>query len=84
MYANKYKTLKKISNKEYGFLTDTINFLKTYIDNEDVDGNIIKNDKVTEKKIKDLYKDLQFMFYDNRLLITQNMDKSKNNLILDV
>jgi hypothetical protein len=83
MYANKYRTLKKISNKEYGFLIDKIDFLKTNIDNEDVDGNIIKGDKLTERKLKELYKDLQFLFYDNRLLITKNIDNSKEN-ILDV
>jgi hypothetical protein len=56
---NQYKDKRKISNKDLNILTNVLDFLKNcYLEDEDVDGNIIKPEKNTLKKIKDLYKSL--------------------------
>jgi hypothetical protein len=63
----------KLSSKELSFIKDIINFLKTaYIETEDIDGNIVKGEKTSAKKLKDIYKQLLFMFYDNKDMIKQN------------
>jgi hypothetical protein len=72
--ANKYKTEKKLSKKEYDFLEEIIDFLRnSFIETEDVDGNMIKGDKDMIKKLKGIQKDLIYLFYNNRTMVRQNM-----------
>ena len=42
---------------------------------EDIDGNIIRPEKSTLKNIKELYKELTYIFYDNRDSIIKNINK---------
>ena len=54
---------------------------------EDVDGNIIRPEKLVMKNIKELYKELTYIFYDNRDLVNKNITKiSEDEMIayLDV
>ena len=37
-----------------------------------INGNIVKGEKTSAKKLKDIYKQLLFMFYDNKDMIKQN------------
>jgi len=72
--ANKYKLEKKLSKKEYDFLEEIIDFLRnSFIETEDVDGNMIKGDKDMVKKLKRIQKDLIYLFYNNRTMVRQNM-----------
>jgi hypothetical protein len=45
------------------------------MEDEDIDGNVIKPDRSTLKNIKELYKELSYIFYDNRDSITKNINK---------
>ena len=75
---------KLISPKEYNIIKDTLTFLKTnFIEAEDVDGNIVKSDKQTVKKLKEQHNGITNMLYDNRTQISNNIktcttDKSSN------
>jgi hypothetical protein len=82
---NQYKDKRKISNKDLNILTNVLDFLKNcYLEDEDVDGNIIKPEKNTLKKIKDLYKELIYMFYDNREMVQKSIDSdNKSNVLLE-
>jgi hypothetical protein len=87
----KYKQTKHLSKKEIEILGSVIAFLQTsYLEDEDIDGNIIKPDKETTKKIKELYDELMLMFYNDRDLVEQTLKQftfnleDKNNLYLDV
>ena len=42
---------------------------------EDVEGNIIRPEKLVMKNIKELYKELTYIFYDNRDLVNKNITK---------
>ena len=60
----------KLCSRELYFIKDNIDFLRTaYIETEDVDGNIVKGEKTSAKKLKDIYKQLLFMFHDNKDMI---------------
>ena len=60
----------KLCSRELSFIKDNIEFLRTaYIETEDIDGNIVKGKKTSAKKLKDIYKQLLFMFYDNKDII---------------
>ena len=73
---NQYKTNKRLPKKDLDILATVLEFLKTIIlEDEDVDGNIIRPDKSTLKNIKELYKELTYIFYDNRDSITKNINK---------
>jgi len=53
------------------------------LEDEDIDGNIIRPDKETTKKIKDLYKELIYIFYNDRNLVEQTLkDIDKDNKLL--
>ncbi len=57
----------KLCSRELSFIKDIIEFLRTaYIETEDVDGNIVKGEKNSARKLKDIYKQLLFMLYDNK------------------
>jgi hypothetical protein len=83
--VDKLKANKKIGNNEYKMLREHLKFIKdNYNDNEDVDGNVIKLDKETEKKIRSFYKDLMYLFYDNREMVSANMKKIIENVKEDI
>ena len=42
-------------------------------------GNIVKNDKENLKKLKEVYDDINLLFYNNRDLVISNMDKPNIN-----
>ncbi len=69
-------------------LASVLEFLKTInLEDEDVDGNIIRPEKLVMKNIKELYKELTYIFYDNRDLVNKNITKiSEDEMIayLDV
>ena len=70
----KYKQTKFLSKKEIEILGSIIGFLKnSNLDDEDIDGNIIRPDKETTKKIKELYDELILMFYNDRDLVEQTL-----------
>ena len=70
----KYKQTKFLSKKEIEILGSVIGFLKnSNLDDEDIDGNIIRPDKETTKKIKELYDELILMFYNDRDLVEQTL-----------
>ena len=73
---NQYKTNKKLPKKDLEFLASVLEFLKTVnLEDEDIDGNIIKPEKSVLKNIKELYKELTYMFYDKRDIVTKNITK---------
>ena len=75
-FAEDYLAERKISRKEYDFVMTSINFLETsFFETEDVDGNIIKADKDTVKKLKEIYKELLYQFYDYRKMVSDNIKK---------
>jgi hypothetical protein len=86
----KYKSEKKLSQRDITTLKCVIDFLKNGFDDEDIDGNIIKPDKDTLKKTKNFYKELIYLFYNYRELVTNTFNKisdnneTNNNLFLDV
>ena len=83
--VDKLKENRKIGSNEYKMLTENIKFIKdNYMENEDIDGNIIKLDKETEKKIRSVYKDLIYLFYDNREMVSANMKKIIENVKEDI
>ena len=52
---NQYKTNKKLPKKDLEFLASILEFLKTInLEDEDIDGNIIRPEKNTLKNIKEL------------------------------
>ena len=77
--SNDYQN--KLSKREFSYIVDMIDFLKNnYIETEDVDGNIVKGEKTKVKKLKDIHKQLQYLFYDNRSIVLNNMKKNLHNL----
>jgi hypothetical protein len=75
-FAQEYKNNNKISRKEYDFVMSSINFLETnFFEAEDVDGNIVKSDKDTTKRLKEIYKELLYQFYDHRKMVSDNIKK---------
>ena len=75
-FAQDYISERKISRKEYDFVMTSINFLETsFFETEDVDGNIVKADKDTVKKLKEIYKELLYQFYDYRKMVSDNIKK---------
>ena len=57
-------------------LASVLEFLKTInLEDEDVEGNIIRPEKLVMKNIKELYKELTYIFYDNRDLVNKNITK---------
>jgi hypothetical protein len=86
--VSQYKTNKRLPKKDLEILASVLEFLKTInLEDEDVDGNIIRPDKSVMKNIKELYKELTYIFYDNRDLVNKNITKiSEDEMIayLDV
>ena len=65
----------KLCSRELSFIKDIIEFLRTaYIETEDIDGNIVKGEKNSARKLKDIYKQLLFMFYDNKYIIKNKLN----------
>ena len=75
-YARDYRDQKKINLREYNVIKKTLDFLKnTYIETEDIDGNIVKGDKNDVKKLKNELGNVINAMYDNRETILSNIDK---------
>jgi hypothetical protein len=86
-----YKQTKHLSRREKDVLDEIITFSENYkLEDEDIDGNIIRPDKETTKKIKELYDELILMFYNDRDLVEQTLKQltaefeANDNLYLDV
>ena len=79
-YAKDFRDQKKITAREYDIIIKTLNFLKnTYVETEDVEGNIVKGDKNDVKKLKQQHGQIINVIYDNRNIITKNIDLCENN-----
>ena len=64
----------KLCSRELSLIKDNIEFLRTaYIETEDMEGNIVKGEKNSVRKLKDIYKQLLFMFYDNKNMIQHKL-----------
>ena len=90
-YALYFKNRKKLDTRQYNIIKKTLDFLKnTYIETEDVDGNIIKGDKNDVKKLRNELGKVLNAIYDNREKIMSNINKCLKNynnemkLIMDV
>ena len=81
----KYKQTKHLSKREIEILGSVIGFLKnSNLEDEDVDGNIIRPDKETTKKIKELYDELILMFYNDRDLVEQTLKQLTSELDTEI
>ena len=76
----KYKSEKKLSHRDITTLKCVIDLLKNTYEDEDIDGNIIKPDKETQKKNKNLYKELIYLFYNYRELVIKTQNKIFENI----
>ena len=73
-FAQDYREENKITKKEYEFVMSSIKFLETsFFETEDIDGNVVKGDKETVKKLKEIYKELLYQFYDYRKMVSDNI-----------
>ena len=88
-----YKQTKHLSRREKEILDEMITFFENYkLEDEDIDGNIIKLDKEIFRKNKNLFDELIYAFYNNRSLIDRTLKKitdsvglnTSQNAILDV
>jgi len=72
--VTKYKKTKHLSKKETEILISIMEFLKSCnLEDEDIDGNIIKPNKDSLKKIKEFYKELIYIFYNDRNLVEKSL-----------
>jgi len=71
-----YKLTTHLSRREKDILDEIISFSENYkLEDEDIDGNIIKPDKDTLRKNKNMFDDLIYAFYNNRSLIDRTLKK---------
>ena len=71
--SNNYKN--KLDSREMYFIKNRIDFLRTaYMETEDFDGNIIKCNNSEAKKLKEIYRQLLYMFYDNKDVIVKRLN----------
>jgi hypothetical protein len=83
--VDEYKETKHLSRREKDILNEMIIFTEHYqLEDEDIDGNIIKPDKETLKKNKDMLDDLIYAFYNNRSLIDRTLKKLTENNQIDM
>jgi hypothetical protein len=84
LFAEKFKTEKKLSQKEYDIIYKTLDFLKnSYIETEDIDGNKVKGDKDVVKKLKQYHSDIINILYDNRDTILENINTYEQTNLLN-
>ena len=77
-HAKNFKNKQKITDREYNNINKKLDFVKnTYIETEDIDGNIVKGDKNDVKKLKDERSDIVNAIYDNKKVIMENIKKCK-------
>ena len=77
-HAKDFKEKKKITDREYNNINKKLDFVKnTFIETEDVDGNIVKGDKNDVKKLKDDRSNIVNAIYDNREVINANIKHCK-------
>jgi len=60
-----------------------IKYKSARIITEDVEGNIVKADKDTIKKLKAIHKDIIRLFYNNRSIVGKNMKRLLVEPIID-
>jgi hypothetical protein len=83
--VDEYKETKHLSRREKDILNEMIIFTEHYqLEDEDIDGNIIKPEKETLKKNKDMLDDLIYAFYNNRSLIDRTLKKLTENNQIDM
>ena len=83
--VNEYKQTKHLSRREKDIIDEMIIFAENYqLEDEDIDGNIIKPDKNTLRKNKDIFDELIFAFYNNRSLIDRTLKKLTENNSIDM
>ena len=86
--VSQYKQTKHLSRREKDILDEMIKFTENYyLEDEDIDGKIIKPDKETLKKNKEMFDELIYAFYNNRLLIDKTLKKMSNtndDFLIDV
>ena len=83
--VNEYKQTKHLSRREKDIIDEMIIFAEHYqLEDEDIDGNIIKPDKNTLRKNKDIFDELIFAFYNNRSLIDRTLKKLTENNSMDM
>jgi hypothetical protein len=79
-FMKKLINQKKITQRKYNEILKTITFLKkSYIETEDVDGNKVKGEKDDVKKLKNHHSDIINTLYDNKDIITENINICKEN-----
>jgi len=82
-FAKKFKDQKKISQREYDNISKSLDFLKnSYIETEDVDGNKIKAEKDVIKKLKQYHSEIVNILYDNRNIISENINKCEQKKLI--
>jgi hypothetical protein len=76
-----YKQTKHLTRTEKEILEELIFYIDNYyLENEDIDGNVIKPDKETLKRNKDIYDELIYEFYNNRLLVDNTLKKITSSM----
>jgi len=86
----KYKQSKHLTKRDFEILGEVIQFLKNSNDDEDINGNIIRPDKEANKKIKDLYEEIIYIFYNDRDLVEKTFkqiaqkENSDESIYLDI
>jgi hypothetical protein len=79
--VNEYKETKHLSKREKEILDEMIHIAENYnLDDEDIDGNMIK----PTKKTKEMFDELIYAFYNNRSLIDRTLKKLTENVTLDM
>ena len=74
--VSQYKQTKHLSRREKDILDEMIKFTENYyLEDEDINGNIIKPDKETLKKNKEMFDELIYAFYNNRILVDNTLKK---------
>jgi hypothetical protein len=87
-YVKMFHANGKLSKQRYNTIMKKLEFIQnTYIETEDVDGNIIKCDKTDLKKLKEYNFEIVKSVYDNTETINSNINQCKpksNQLIQNV
>ena len=79
-----YDKTKHLTRREKTILDDLILYFESYyIDDEDIDGNIIKPDKNALRKNKDIFDEIVCTFYNNRSLIDNSLKKISDTNEID-
>ena len=88
-YVKMFHTKGKLPKQRYNTIMKKLEFIQnTYVETEDVEGNIIKCNKEDLKKIKEYNLEIVRSVYDNKEIINGNINQcnqnKKNKFIVDV